>query len=81
MRNTPWFLMPFALLAHLVVGILRLALGIVGAVVKLTGRLVGTLVGLGLMIAGLVLTLTVAGAVVGIPLLFVGVMLTLRSLC
>ena len=81
MRKTPWFLWPFALVLQLVGGILTLVWHIFATIVKLTGRLVGAVVGLALMIAGLVLTVTVAGAVVGIPLLLVGVLMTARSFC
>jgi hypothetical protein len=49
-------------------------------ILTLTGRLVGTILGLVLMIVGIVVSLTVIGAVIGVPLLVVGFLLTLRSL-
>lgn len=49
-------------------------------VFELTGRLVGAVLGLVLMIAGIVLTLTVVGAIIGIPMIIFGFMLGLRSL-
>jgi hypothetical protein len=69
MTRVPFFLWPL-------VWIWRLF----ATVVALTGRLVGVLLGLALMIAGAALTLTVVGAVVGVPLLVVGFLLCLRSL-
>jgi len=49
-------------------------------VFALTGRLVGAVLGLVLMIAGVVLTITVVGAIIGIPLIIFGFLLMLRSL-
>ncbi len=60
---------PFVALWKLLAGILNL-----------TGRLVGAILGIVLMIAGLVLTVTVVGAIVGIPLIVFGFMLMVRSL-
>jgi hypothetical protein len=49
-------------------------------IVGLTGRVVGVVLSLALMIAGIVATLTVVGAIVGIPLLLIGFLLLLRSI-
>jgi len=68
-KRIPWYLWPFWLIWRLVVG-----------VIALTGRLVGALIGLVLMIVGVVVSLTVIGAVVGIPLIIFGFLLILRSL-
>ncbi len=46
----------------------------------LTGRLIGVILGLVLMIVGIVLTLTVVGAIVGIPFIIIGFLLTLKSI-
>ncbi|GAP20867.1 hypothetical protein [Leptolinea tardivitalis] len=46
----------------------------------LTGRLIGVVLGLVLMIAGIILTVTVVGAIVGIPLMVIGFLLTLKSI-
>jgi hypothetical protein len=48
-------------------------------VLELTGRVVGVVLGLVLVIAGLVLSLTVVGAVVGIPLAILGLLLMVRG--
>ncbi len=68
-KKVPWILWPFYALWRLVI-----------KVIELTGRLVGALLGLVLMIAGVVLTVTVIGAVVGIPLIIFGFMLMMRGL-
>jgi hypothetical protein len=68
-RARPWFLLP-----------LLWPFWLVGWILKMTGRLVGVMIGLSLMILGTVLTLTVAGAIVGLPLGFLGILLTIRSL-
>ncbi|MEN6409559.1 MAG: hypothetical protein ABFD44_07610 [Anaerolineaceae bacterium] len=68
-EHVPWFLVPFWAIWKLVVGI-----------IAVTGRLVGAILGLALMIVGLVLCVTVVGLPVGIPLMLFGFMLTLRSL-
>ena len=60
---------PFVALWKLLAGILNL-----------TGRLVGAILGIVLMVVGLVLTVTVVGAIVGIPLIVFGFMLMVRSL-
>ena len=68
-RHVPWILMPFYAIWLLIVFI-----------VGLTGRVVGVVLSLALMIAGIVATLTVVGAIVGIPLLLIGFLLLLRSI-
>lgn len=49
-------------------------------ILTFTGRLIGAILGIVLMIAGIVLTVTVVGAIVGIPLIIFGFMLMVRSL-
>jgi len=68
-HKIPWFLWPFWLIWKLVIGI-----------IGFTGRIVGAILGLVLMIAGVLISLTVVGAIVGIPLILFGVLLTIRSL-
>jgi len=68
-KRVHWLLYPFWLIWRLVIWI-----------IEATGRLVGAILGLVLMIVGVVLTLTVVGAIVGIPLIIFGFMLTIRSL-
>ena len=67
--NAPWILWPFAALWDLFAFILGV-----------TGRLVGAILGLALMIVGLILTVTVLGAPIGIPLAIFGFLLVIRSL-
>jgi uncharacterized membrane protein len=67
--HTPWLLWPVVALWNLVAGI-----------IKLTGRLLASLVGLVLLIPGVALTATVIGAVVGIPLAIFGFMLMVRGM-
>jgi hypothetical protein len=45
-----------------------------------TGRIIGVILGLVLMIIGVVLTITVVSAVVGIPLIIIGFLLTIKSI-
>jgi hypothetical protein len=68
-HHVPWLLWPFWAIWRLVV-----------IIIELTGRLVGAILGLVLMIAGVLVTLTVVGAIVGIPLIIFGFMLMIRSL-
>ena len=58
----------------------RIIWGLISFIFNLTGRLLGVVVGLVLMVIGLILTVTVVGAVIGIPLLIVGLLLIIRSL-
>ena len=67
--RTPWYLWPFKLIWDLALGIL-----------KLTGRLVGALIGLAILIVGVVLSITVIGAIIGVPLVILGLMLMVRSI-
>jgi len=53
---------------------------LIGLVLNLTGRLLGIIIGLILMVAGLALTVTFFGAIIGIPLLIIGLLLIIRSL-
>ena len=68
-KRVHWLLYPFWLIWRLVVWI-----------IEVTGRLVGAILGLVLMIVGVVLTITVVGAIIGIPLIIFGFMLVIRSL-
>jgi hypothetical protein len=68
-KRIHWLLYPFWLIWRLVVWI-----------IEATGRLIGAILGLVLMIVGVLLTLTVVGAIVGIPLIIFGFMLIIRSL-
>jgi len=68
-KRVHWLLYPFWLIWRLVIWI-----------IEATGRLIGAILGLVLMIAGVVISLTVIGAVVGIPLVIFGFMLLVRSL-
>ncbi|MAT43565.1 MAG: hypothetical protein CL609_14605 [Anaerolineaceae bacterium] len=68
-RNVPFLLWPFWAIWRLIV-----------LIIEITGRLVGAILGLVLMIAGVIVTLTVVGAIVGIPLIVFGFMLVVRSL-
>jgi hypothetical protein len=68
-KRVHWLLFPFWLIWRLVIWI-----------IEATGRLIGAILGLVLMIVGVLLTLTVIGAIVGIPLIIFGFMLIIRSL-
>jgi len=68
-KRVHWLLYPFWLIWRLVIWI-----------IEATGRLIGAILGLVLMIVGIILTLTVVGAIVGVPLIIFGVMLIIRSL-
>jgi len=68
-RHVPWILLPFYAIWLLIVFIF-----------EFTGRVVGVVLGLALMIVGIVASLTVVGAIVGVPLLIIGLLLTLRSI-
>jgi hypothetical protein len=68
-NHTPWYLWPFVALWRLLATILNL-----------TGRLLGLVLGLVLLIAGLALSVTVIGALIGIPLMIFGLLLMIRGL-
>ena len=68
-QKVPFLLWPFYAIWRLVV-----------KVIELTGRLVGAILGLVILILGVILTLTIVGAIIGIPLLIFGFMLIVRSL-
>ena len=68
-KSVPWFLWPFKLIWDLLALILNV-----------TGRIIGAVLGLVLLIVGLVLTILVFAAPVGIPLMIFGFMLMVRSL-
>ena len=68
-RDYPWILWPFVAFWDLLAFVL-----------KLTGRLVGTILGFALMITGVVLCFTLVGLPLGIPLAMLGGALMLRSI-
>lgn len=68
-HHVPLLLWPFWAIWRLVI-----------LVIELTGRLVGAILGMVLMLAGILISLTVVGAIVGIPLAIVGFLLTVRSI-
>ena len=65
----PWYLWPFVALWKLLALIL-----------EFTGRVLGVILGLALIIVGIIVSLTVVGAIVGIPLIGLGVLLIMRGL-
>lgn len=68
-RRVPWILWPFVALWRLL-----------AAILELTGRIIGAVLGLVLVIAGFAISLTVIGAVIGIPLVLFGFLLMVRSI-
>ena len=68
-KKVRWYLYPFWLIWRLVV-----------IIIEFTGRIVGAVIGLVLMIIGVIISLTVVGAIVGIPLIIFGFLLTIRAL-
>jgi hypothetical protein len=68
-KTAPWFLWPFVAVWDL----LAFVLGI-------TGRLLGVLLAVVLMVVGIAFTMTVAGAPIGIPLAILGFLLMIRSI-
>lgn len=67
-KKTPWYVWPFAALW-----------GLLTFILELTGRVVGAVLGLVLLIVGLLLTVLVISAPVGIPLALFGLLLMMRS--
>lgn len=49
-------------------------------ILEFTGRVLGVILGLLLLVIGTLLSLTVVGAVVGVPLMILGMLLMLRGL-
>lgn len=49
-------------------------------ILKFTGRLLGAILGLTILIVGFVLSATIIGAIVGIPMIILGGMLMFRSI-
>lgn len=68
-KKVPFLLWPFWLIWKLVAIIL-----------ELTGRLLGAILGMVVIILGIVLCATVIGAILGIPLIILGFMLMIRSI-
>jgi len=68
-RHVPLLLWPFWAIWQLLLFILNL-----------TGRLIGAILGLVLMIVGVVLSVTVIGAVIGLPIAVFGLLLVIASL-
>jgi len=67
-RKIPFLLWPLWALFQLVVWIL-----------KLTGRFVGAILGLVIVLVGVVPSMPVIGAVIGVPLVLLGVMLMIKA--
>ena len=68
-RRVPLLLWPFYALMQLVIWIL-----------KVTGRLLGFLLGIVLIVVGVLLSMTLIGAIFGVPLAILDVMLAFKSL-
>lgn len=67
-RTTPWFLWPFVAVWELLATILII-----------TGRVVGALLAVAMMILAIALIMTVVGMPIGIPLAILGLLLMIRS--
>jgi len=68
-KRVPWYLWPFWLIYELTLGIL-----------KFTGRILGAVLGLVVLILGALLCATVIGAILGIPLIILGLMMMVRAI-
>jgi hypothetical protein len=68
-RRVPLLLWPFYALMQLVIWIL-----------KVTGRLLGFILGIVLIVVGVLLSMTLIGAIFGVPLAILDVMLAFKSL-
>ncbi len=68
-RRVPLLLWPFYALMQLVIWIL-----------KMTGRLLGFILGIVFVVVGVLLSMTLIGAIFGVPLAILGVMLAFKSL-
>jgi hypothetical protein len=68
-RKVPLLLWPFYAMMQLVIWIL-----------KVTGRLIGFMLGILLIVVGVLLCMTLIGAILGVPLVILGVMLAFKSL-
>ncbi|MBX3011849.1 MAG: hypothetical protein KF832_10110 [Caldilineaceae bacterium] len=68
-RTVPWILWPVMALWRLLTTILTL-----------TGRLVGVILGLAIVVLGFALSVTVIGAILGVPLIILGLLLMVRSI-
>ncbi|HNW95830.1 MAG TPA: hypothetical protein PKW57_05920 [Anaerolineaceae bacterium] len=68
-KHVPWYLWPFWLIYQLTLGIL-----------KFTGRLVGAILGLVVLILGALLCATLIGAILGVPLIILGLMMMVGSI-
>jgi len=68
-RDIPIIFWPFVIVWRLLTWVL-----------KLTGRIISAVVGLGLMAAGVAVSLTVVGAPIGVPVAAFGFLLLIRAL-
>ena len=68
-RKVPVLLWPFRALFQLVLWILQF-----------TGRLLGAVLGLVIIVVGVLLSITIIGAIIGVPLVLLGFMLTLKAI-
>lgn len=68
-RKTPFLLWPF-----------KFTWIVVTSILELTGRLVGLILSLVLLIVGTLLSATIIGAILGIPLIILGLALLVRAL-
>lgn len=64
-----FILWPFMLIFNLISGI-----------INLTGRFIGIVLGMVLMMLGLVATITIIGGIIGIPLIIFGFLLMIKSI-
>lgn len=52
---------------------------LVGAILSITGRFAGVIIGVVLMVMGFFVSLTVIGAIIGVPMMIFGLLLLLRG--
>lgn len=68
-KRVPWYLWPFWLIYQITVSIL-----------KITGCLLGAILGLVILVVGVLLCVTIIGAILGVPLIILGFMMMVRSI-
>ncbi|NMM63433.1 hypothetical protein HBE96_12230 [Clostridium sp. P21] len=58
----------------------KIILSLISSIITLTGKAIGIILGLVIMILGMAATVTIVGGIIGIPLIIFGLLILIKSI-
>lgn len=70
----------FVVMLKLILWPFRIIIDLVTFIIGITGKLIGSVIGLVIMILGMIFTVTLVGAIIGIPIIIFGFLIMIKAI-